>query len=288
MQPIDIKRVLAAVDFSDWTGPVLKTAAEIAGRYGAGLTAVYAETFLPPPYFTERGMGQILDVLKAQRDEARRYLADVVRREIGRQVAVESLLLETTPVEGILVAAEERGAGLIALGTHGRSGLNRLLLGSVAEKVVRGAKVPVLTVRGGEAAACRLPFRKILCPVNYTEVAYESLRYAADLARRFGAELTVMTSLEGDATASDEALRQHERRLCDWVPEDVQAHCTLRPAVRRGDAAEQVLRMAKEEGSDLLVIGAQHRPLLEATIFGTTSVRVMRHAACPVLTVVRH
>jgi nucleotide-binding universal stress UspA family protein len=286
MQPVDIKRVLAGVDFSDWTGPVLKTAAEVAGRYGAKLTAVYAETFLPPPYFTHRGMDQIAGVLEIQKDEARRYLVDTVHKEIGGQAALETLLLEATPVEGILMAAEEKGAGLIALGTHGRSGLNRLLLGSVAERVVRGAKVPVLTVRGGAAAACRMPFRKILCPVNYTEVARDSLRYAADLARRFGAELTVMTSLEGGADGAGE--REQERRLCDWIPEEVQAHCTLRPVVRRGDAAEQVLRMAKEEGSDLVVIGAQHRPLLETTIFGTTSVRVMRHAACPVLTVVRH
>ncbi|OGG44044.1 MAG: hypothetical protein A3F84_27950 [Candidatus Handelsmanbacteria bacterium RIFCSPLOWO2_12_FULL_64_10] len=131
MQPIDIKHVLAGVDFSDWTGPVLKTAAEVAGRYGAGLTAVYAETFLPPPYFTERGIDQLLAVLKTQRDEARRYLADVVRKEIGSRVAPETLLLEATPAEGILTAAEEKAAGLIVLGTHGRSGLNRLLMPGV-------------------------------------------------------------------------------------------------------------------------------------------------------------
>ena len=290
MQPIEMKRVLAAVDFSDWTRPVLQTAGEVARRYGAKLTVGYAETFLPPPYFTERGIGKMMDVLEEQRHEARRYLADTVRKEMSSQMAAETLLLEATPAEGILMAAEEREAGLIVIGTHGRGGLNRLLLGSVAEKVVRGAKVPVLTVRGLEedTTGCRLPFRKILCPVNYAEVAVESLRYAADLAQRFESELTVITILEGDASESEGVLREQEQKLCEWIPEDVLAGCTLKPVVRRGDAAEQIIRTAREEEHDLIVIGAQHRPLLETTIFGTTSIRVMRHAACPVFTVVRH
>jgi nucleotide-binding universal stress UspA family protein len=118
-------------------------------------------------------------------------------------------------------------------------------------------------------------------------VARESMRYAVDLARRFEAELVLVTSLE-DREDSPGAVREHERRLCDWVPAHVRTHCTMKPVVRKGDAAEQILRTAGETESDLIVIGAQHRPLLEATIFGTTSIRVMRHAACPVLTVPRH
>jgi nucleotide-binding universal stress UspA family protein len=97
-----------------------------------------------------------------------------------------------------------------------------------------------------------------------------------------------MTSLEEGTGDPGGTMQEHERKLCDWVPEGVRTHCRLKPVVRKGDAAEQILRTAGETDSDLIVIGAQYRPLLEATIFGTTSIRVMRHATCPVLTVPRH
>ena len=288
MQAVEITHVLAAVDFSDWTGPVLRTAAELAERFGAKATAVYAEQFRPPPYFTEGNIQRVVEALDLQRDEAHRHLADTVRKEGGGDAAFATQLLDMPPTEGILKAAEEVGAGAIVLGTHGRSGLNRMLMGSVAENVVRQARVPVLTVRsvGDEEATCQLPYRKILCPVNYTDVAQDALRYAVALAQRFDAELTVMTSLE-DGAGEETAFQAHEQRLCALVPEDVQNRCSMESAVRRGQAAEEVLTLAKEGGYDLVVIGAQHRPLLETTIFGTTSIRVMRHASCPVFTVVR-
>ena len=289
MQGIDIKQIVAGIDFSEWTQPVLKRAAELAERYGAGVTAAYADQFSPPSYFTERGIERVMEGLDAQRDAARRHLGDTVRKGIGGSVVAESRLVEKAPADGILSVAEDVSADLIVLGTHGHSGLNRLLLGSVAEKVVRRARVPVLTVRGAgdEAAACRLPFRRILCPMNYTDVAQESLNYAGDLARRFEADLTVMTCLEGEEGSEGE-IEAHRQRMCDLVPEGVRTQCALNSVVRSGEAAEEILRTAREGEHDLLVIGAQHKPLLEATIFGTTSIRVMRHAMCPVFTVVRH
>jgi len=290
METVQIKRVLAAVDFSDWTGPVLKAAAEIAGERDAALTVVYAEMFLPPPYFTEGVIEQIAASLDKHKEAARDYLQETTQRELGDRAQVETRLVEASPTEGILRTAEQMDADLIVMGTHGRSGLNRFLLGSVAEKVLREARAPVLTLRGVgvDGDSCRLPFRKVLCPINYTPVAREALRYAADMARRSGAELIVMTSLEGEEGGSEALTREHEQRLCADVPEEVQTHCELRPVVRHGSAAEQILRVAADEECDLVVIGAQHRPLLETTILGTTSVRVMRHASCPVLTVARH
>ena len=76
----------------------------------------------------------------------------------------------------------------------------------------------------------------------------------------------------------------HERRLCEWVGTEFTERCQVRPVVRAGDPAKQTLQMAGDAGADLVVIGAQHRPFLGAAILGTTSVRVMRHATCPVLT----
>jgi nucleotide-binding universal stress UspA family protein len=275
MQSPEIKHVLAAVDFSEWTPPVLRSAAHLADQYGASLSALYSEPFLPPPYFTEGELGSISAFLEAQRRAAGRHLEGVVREVLGGR-QVHTLLEDRLPVEGILRAARSQQAGLIALGTHGRSGLNRLLLGSVAEKVLRQSPVPVLTARPHTAP----PFRRLLCPVNHTPVALEALGYAADLAGRGGAELVLLHIDEGAGAPDPE-------QLCALVPPSLRARCALRALGRRGEAAEQILQVAAEERSDLIVLGAQHRPLLETTILGTTSVRVMRHAPAAVLTVVR-
>lgn len=287
MPDLELSRIVAGVDFSDWTTAVLATASEVAQAFRAGLTVVYAERFEPPPYFTDRGVPELMDALASQKRAARESLDKAVKRDVDGSVNVETRLVETTAASGLLDATEESGAGLVVVGTHGRSGLNRLLLGSVAENVLRRSRVPVLTVRGthDEAAGCRLPFRRILCPVNYTEVARESLRVAATFAKRFEAELAVITSIEEDTEQA--ALDRQEAQLCEWVPEEVHAQCTLTPLVRKGQAAEQILTASREGGHDLIVIGAQHKPLLETTIFGTTSIRVMRHATCPVLSVPR-
>ena len=278
MQPVVIKSALVAVDFSEWTGPVLRAAAELARLYQASLSAVYAEQFLPPPYFTEGDIKALVDLLDLQRHSARQHLEEVVRREVT--YPIRARLVEAYPAEAILRTAKEVEAGLLILGTHGRSGLNRLLMGSVAEKVVRQAQVPVLVVK----REAPLAFQRLLCPVNYTAVAMEALRHAVDLASRSGAELVVISVEE---TEDQGVRRDHEAQLRALIPQPLQDHCRLRPAVRQGEAAEQILKMAAEEHSDLLVIGAQHRPLLEATILGTTSVRVMRHAPCSGLTVGR-
>lgn len=278
MEKVEIKSALTAVDFSEWTGPVLRAAAELARLYRASLTAVYAEQFLPPPYFTEGDVKALADLLDLQRRTARQHLEELVRQEIA--YPVHARLVEAYPTEAILRTTEEIEAGVLILGTHGRSGLNRLLMGSVAEKVVRHAQVPVLVVK----REAPLAFQRLLCPVNYTPVAMEALRHAADLASRAGAELVVMSVEESE----DQGIRRdHEAQLRALIPQPLQDYCRLRPVVRRGEAAEQILQLAAEEHSDLIVIGAQHRPLLEATIIGTTSVRVMRHAPCSVLTVVR-
>lgn len=277
MRAVQISNILAAVDFSPWTGPVLRSAADLAGRYGAALSALYSEPFLPPPYFTEGELGAISGFLEMQRRAAGQHLEARVQEELG-DTPVQPLLVDQLPVEGILYTASSLDAGLIVLGTHGRSGLNRLLMGSVAEKVVRQSPVPVLTVRDHTTP----PFRRLLCPVNHTPVAMEALRHAVDLAARSEAELTLLR-VEEEEPQTGAALPP----LCDLVPAPLQARCTLRTILRRGEAAEQILQAAAQEGSDLIVQGAQHRPLLETTIFGTTSVRVMRHAPAAVLTVVR-
>jgi len=198
---------------------------------------------------------------------------------------VESLLVEDTPARAILETAREREADLIVMGTHGRSGLSRVMLGSVTERVLRESDRPVLTIRytTGMSPEPRGSIRSLLCPVNYTPVARKALQHAVALAQCFDAELTVVHVLEDEAQKASD--REALARLCEWVPEEVRRHCRVKELIRRGDAAEQIIETARALGNDLIVLGAQHKRFFDATVIGTTTVRVTRHAPCPVLVV---
>lgn len=278
---IAIKRIVAAVGFGDWTHAVLQTAAEMGVTYGADVVAMYAEQFAPPVYFSNQ---KVVAELVARREAAKAHLEKCVREYIGDRVRCETRLVEMPPVDAIVKTVDAVGADLLVMGPHKRRGLKRLMLGAVPETVFRLVDIPILTVRGrGPEASGH--YRKILCPVNFTSVAREVLHCAADMASRCKAELEVMCCVEEGDEA--QTLSGYERKLVDWVPNEIQARCTLNTAVRRGEAAEEIVKTAREGGHDLVVIGAQRRPLLEATVYGTTSIRTMRWAPCPVLAVTR-
>jgi nucleotide-binding universal stress UspA family protein len=115
-------------------------------------------------------------------------------------------------------------------------------------------------------------------------VARQSLRYASGLAEAFNAHLTVVHVLEADEVTN---VKAEEERIRRWAAPEVQSALSYRELVVRGGAAERVLDCADDLGSDLLVIGAQHRIFRNDTVVGTTTERLIRYASCPVLVVPR-
>ena len=199
-------------------------------------------------------------------------------------MARHTLVVESEPVSAILKIQHEIGADLIAMGTHGRGGLARVRLCSIAESVLHQAEIPVLTAGPRMKGAPAMdPIRRVLCPINYMPSAEESLRYAASLAEKTGAELTVAHIDEAPQGGDS---RDSLRQLCDWVPAEVRTRCAVREVVRRGSPAAQIIQEAEESHADLVVIGAQPRNLLGSILPGSTSDLVIRNAPCPVVSVI--
>lgn len=275
------KHILAPVDFSDLSALALQYADALSRCSGARITVLHASSFEVPPYFTQGQIEELNARLRAAQRQAERDLREFARRALGPGATLpEVRVVEGRPAETILRTAEASGADLIAMGTHGRSGWNRWMLGSVTERVLRETDLPVLTVRANSAPPPRpLTIRNILCPVNDTPIARRALEHAAEMARCLDATLTLLHVDEGSKpdTIAD---------LCAWVPVEQRGRCRIREIVRRGEASREIIAQAAEEGCDLLVIGAQHRRFFDTTVIGSTSVRVVRHAPCPVLTVV--
>jgi nucleotide-binding universal stress UspA family protein len=183
----------------------------------------------------------------------------------------------------VVQTAREVGADLIIIATRGLHGWRRTLLGSIALDVIHGYDGSVLVIEPPETPAAVTPkISRILCPVNMTEVARESVRVASSMAARFAAQLVIVHVVEDGHTTYDSG-----RSLRKWLANDAKPDVAWREIVMRGGAAERVLDCAEDLDADLLVVGAQHKFLRDATVIGSTTERLLRFAKCPVLSIIR-
>lgn len=275
------KMILCPLDLSAASRTVLGWARLFAETYQANLELLHAEWSEYPPYFLPSQQEELEARTEQGRAALGHDLAKLARETLGPNLSPEIVVLEGHPVETILDRATSRKPDLIVMGSHGRSGITRLRLGSVAENVVRTTLTPTLVVRGGSNGQTPPRISRILCPISFTDAARGCLELSAEVAGTFGAQLLVMHSVE-EGSANLIAGRE---QLCQWVPADVRSHCDLVEVLREGNAAEQILLAAREHAVDLIALGAHHRPFLEFTILGTTTERVMRHADSAVLVV---
>ena len=275
MQTRRLETILVPIDFSDISADALRTAALMREHCGEGnLLAMYANWFDAPPYFTSGRLHELRQEFRESLSFVESSLKSFVESTLGTANGVEVRALEALPADGIRELALLKKPDLIVMGTHGRSGWNRWMLGSVAERVLRESAAPVLTVRSAPPGS----IRRVLCPVHDTELSRRALMLAAAISACFAADLTVLHVVEPSGS-------NPVRDLCGWIPDAGRAQCAVREVLRHGDASEEIVRLANEEKFDLIVLGAPQRRFFEGMVLGTTTVRTVRHAACPVVTV---
>lgn len=274
--PLDhVQHILVPVDFSDLSALGLRYAAHLAKCSSARLTALYADPFLPPPYFTHSDLGKLKEQAAESRRQAEAHLQRFVLSQAGPNGNVQTIVDEGLPADSIHRIAETSGASLIVMGSHGRSGVNRLLLGSVTERVLRETRTPTLIVRADWKAS---GIRNILCPVNDSPAARRAFDMAARLASCLGATLQAAHLKEAQAKDSIPD-------LCAWIPEAERSRCQITELDARADVAEEVIHLARDSQADLLVLGARHRRFVDTTVLGANTIRMLRHAPCAVLAV---
>jgi nucleotide-binding universal stress UspA family protein len=284
MRDVNIKRILVPTDLSQPALSALRYARTFAERFSAGLVIFHVDSM----NFPFSGIDAEVPLYDAPTPEYLAALEKEVRAYSAETLA--GLTYEVRTVSGqtassIVYEAEECGADLIVMATHGLRGWRRAILGSVTESVLHRGKYPVLSVSRPESrpgAAANVT--KILCPVNFTEVAREALDYAVHLAGAFGCELVVVHVHEPQEPMNAAALEETVRR---WAAPSIQERCSFREIVLRGGPAERVLDCAEDIGADLIVIGGQHKLFRDVTTIGTTTERLVRFARMPVLTVPR-
>lgn len=293
---LDIRRILCPIDFSDASQHALDHAVMIAGWYRARITALHVRhpAFLiePPILFAElnRGLATLEDV----EGRIHEWLAPARAAGIDCDVMASD---GNSPAARIVDCAAKLPADLIVLGTHGRGGFERLLLGSVTEKVVRTAPCPVITVPPPSVSTSRLPFKRLLCGIDFSDPSMAAFRYALSLAKESDAHLTIMHVLEfppvDDLPAErpfDMARYRHaveadaKRKLDELITDDVKSWCEPQTRLVYGKPYEQLLATAVQEHDDLIVLGVHGRNALDQMLFGSTTNQIVRRATCPVLT----
>jgi len=265
--------ILCPVDFSEVSVAALRLAVRLGERCQQPVTALYVEWFEVPPYVTAGQSGEIEAQRRNSLSDAKASLDRFVGETIGG-TGVALRVEEGDPLGSILAVAKETGSGLIVMGTHGRTGLRRLTLGSVAEEVLHSSDLPLVTLRHDTSHA----IGRILCAVNDSEAARKALRYAAGLATCLDAQLSVLHVVE----------RGSARRipdLCAWIGTERPTACEIQEITRHGDATTEILQLAAEQAADLLVIGSEHRVFRDQAAIGSTTAALLRQAPCATLTI---
>jgi nucleotide-binding universal stress UspA family protein len=296
---IEFKRILCPVDFSESSTRALAHAAALARWYEAQLTVLHVvPTFDPVQFRGEYGV-PVEFVNPVTREEVLHEMRQLLERagvSPEARLSAEAGDASATIVDQALMTK----ADLIVIGTHGRRGFKRLLLGSVAETVLHEAPCPVLTVspHTGAASSDVVTFKRILCPIDFSPSALQALGFALDLARQAGGLVTLLHVVEwlaedepaGSTSFNFPELRKHmvddaRQRLGSLVAAESRAWCEIEDVIVSGRAHREILRIAEASSAELIVMGAQGRGGVGLALFGSTTQQVVRGAACPVLTV---
>jgi nucleotide-binding universal stress UspA family protein len=286
---IQLKNILFATDFSPASDVAIPYASALAKYYGAKLYALHVKPPVVNPMTPPRSW-KTLEEAASREDE--QYNQNILKSFAG--IRPEILINEGDLCSNIEAIMKETEIDLIVMGTRGRSGAARFVLGSTAERIFRQATCPVLTV-GPNSPAGPKPhgeFSHIVFATDFTSESTAGAAYAISLAQEYQAYLTLLHVVEepkaNELVRPAELTTSSEHLLRKLVPADAELWCVPEFVVERGDVAEKILDVAARSKADLIVLGvrqatgfpgaATHLPIAVAH-------SIVSRAACPVLTV---
>jgi len=298
------KHILCPVDFSEASEHAIRYAIGLARIHHADITALH----LCPPLLLAPDTPALEapsrdDDIRRIETEAAALFADATMRGLRVDVIVE----HGQAAREILTHAAALPADVVVMGTHGTGGFEHLMLGSVAEKVVRKATCPVFTVPPQAEFNEDTPFRKLVCAVDFSEWSLAAFEEACAIAGESRGSVTAVHVIEwpwneqpapdteGIPAAQAAALVEYRRyqetmahaRLETVVGQVCQNRCHVDIRIAHGKPYTEVLCAAEREHADLIVMGVHGRNPLDVFFFGSTTHQVVRRAPCPVLTL-RH
>ena len=285
---LDLNAVVYATDFS--------VCSQNAGIYAAFLARHFSATLVVAHAFTLSHAAMEVEIDRSLVSQQRKDLEFLLSRKafaLSRgSVETMPILLEGDPKEMLPELADKNAPSLIVLGTHGGGWVEREIIGSVADGILRSTSWPALTVgpQVQSAGAKTFPFQRILYATDFTPAAARAAVYAVSFAKAFRADIDVLNVVQREAIDHPDRLsdlrNRFYRALDDLVPQQAKEFCNPRTFVEVGNAHDRILRHIKERSIDLLVVGIRRSSHLSIETRMSGAFQLVIHAACPVLTIV--
>ena len=292
---LEVKRILCPLDFSEFSVRAYRHALSLAEHYRAKLVAQHTVEVWRNPSASFAATALLYDeYCQTLRGNGSEQLKEFVKNYTLNEVQPELIVDEGIAADSILSCAQEQKSDLIVMGTHGLRGFDRLMLGSVTDRVMRRATCPVLAVREPprDSVAADQPrhsphrLDRILACIDFSEDSEQALNYAFSAATEYDAELTLLHVLERVPSAAkmDETIAENTAQLDKLIPPERRKALKIKTAVCTGKPYQQIIQFAQEAQIDLVTMGVRGRGALDIAVFGSTTYRVMQLGPCPVLT----
>ena len=296
---VELKTLLCAIDFSDFSRQVIHCGIGLCRQLGTRMIIFHA---VPLPSDRFRGAGVF------QGEENRRSLSRQALQKIDALIGSaganhQPIVSFGDPVEEVQRVAAAENVQLVVTASRGISGIRRMLLGTVVERMARSVSCPLLTLRPARPSKGgnnRTPFevKQIVVGCDLLPFTQSALFFALELARRCGAALHLLHTIEApaDEDVADSPLSTYaqaqeaqqnrlRRRLGNLLPADAIAPGRLKTVLMAGNPGEAICSYASEVGADVIAVGVQPHGALDQILVGSTTEMLLRHAPCPVLTV---
>jgi len=288
------QKILVATDFSSTADSAEKLGFRLARLLGAELHLVHVRVILEDPLMAEEKQLELERLMASVDDATQEAFAKGRSGEPGITVKTH-LVRSVSAAEAIVETATDEGIDLIVMGTHGRRGIKHMLLGSVAENVIRSVRIPVLTVRPGIDLPTQGP-KKILVAHDFSERSEHAIRVARDWAEFFDAEITLLHVVEPVVypefyainVLSDDVmtrLRDRATEALDEAVDEILGNLPVNTVVLIGRAADTIINEAQPDNFDLVVMGTRGLSGLEQLVLGSVAEAVLRRCQVPLLTV---
>jgi nucleotide-binding universal stress UspA family protein len=293
---LEIKLIVCPIDFSEFSIRAFHYAVSLAEHYRAKLVAQHIVELWRYPYADYAAFqGDYQEFWRALREGGEERLQEFVKKHTHDEIQPELVVHEGIAADSILSFAQARRADVIVMGTHGRRGFDRLVLGSVTDRVMRTAPCPVLAIsklpHDFMAAAKERRhvhhLSRILFCADFSENAERALNYAISATAEYDAELALLHVLEDvpSTPKREETIATATEQLNKLIPWEERKTLKTKTAVRIGKPYAQIIQFALEAQIDMVTMGVSGRGTLDRAVFGSTTYRVIQLGPCPVLAV---
>ena len=298
---ISIKKILFPTDFSECANQALCHATYLAGKFESELIMLHTIVmYEDDPHNPDQRFPDLVECYDSMEEVADTRMDTSVDEETKDRVKIARVNIRgISPSAKIIEYAEEKEIDLITMGTHGRTAVSHFLLGSVAERVVRSAPCPVLTVGPEHGAETKsMIYKNILVPVDFSEPCKNALKYAVTIGRLYDAQLYLLHVVEGWIHPA--FYTTWDKSILDFMP-DIESRTIeamdefvaefdlnglkVKKHVIEGRPYAQIVDFAEEKRADLIVIATRGLGAIDHFLLGSTAEKVVRRAPCPVLSV---